>query len=219
MKFVIFGATGNVGSAATERAIANGHEVTVLVRTPSKLDPVLAKKLVVIKGDAVNASDVEKALTNQDVLLFALGAKPGLKWYGFDNDPADFCEKAMEIIKNVYREKHKSKLPSRIIAVSTTGLKKGMLDVPLLFRPLYAIILHYPHIDKKKMEQQLGLIGEAKDKIIVRPALFVPGQPTEEIKSGKDANGYLVAPASVGWYISDHFLEEGIFGPEIRLSN
>ena len=72
MKLVIFGATGKVGHALTTRALEVGHEVTVLVRNPAKLN-VSHAKLRVIKGDATNASDVAAVVQGQDAVLNALG--------------------------------------------------------------------------------------------------------------------------------------------------
>ena len=37
MKVVIFGASGKTGRVVVERALAEGHEVTVLVRDASKI--------------------------------------------------------------------------------------------------------------------------------------------------------------------------------------
>ena len=72
MKLVIFGATGKVGRALTTRALEVGHEVTVLVRDPAKLN-ISHAKLRVIKGDATNASDVAAVVQGQDAVLNALG--------------------------------------------------------------------------------------------------------------------------------------------------
>jgi putative NADH-flavin reductase len=73
MKLTIFGATGGIGSALLEQAVAAGHEVTVLVRTPSKLK---AKVHHVITGDARDEVAVANAITpDTDVVLSALGPR------------------------------------------------------------------------------------------------------------------------------------------------
>jgi len=38
VKVVIFGATGQTGRLLTERADANGHQVTAFVRDPARMD-------------------------------------------------------------------------------------------------------------------------------------------------------------------------------------
>ena len=55
-----------------EQALARGHEVRALVRDPSKLQ-VEHERLVVIRGDVLDATKVEEAITGTDAVLSALG--------------------------------------------------------------------------------------------------------------------------------------------------
>lgn len=74
MKLTIFGATGAVGGECLTQALSAGHEVTVLVRTASKLPAELRENIHVIEGDALNINDVEKALPiGTQCILFAIG--------------------------------------------------------------------------------------------------------------------------------------------------
>lgn len=75
MKVVIFGATGPTGQQLVKLALQKGHAVTVFVRTPEKIT-MHDKNLTVIKGDALNYEDVEKAVIGQNVVLSTLGVKP-----------------------------------------------------------------------------------------------------------------------------------------------
>lgn len=72
MKLAIFGATGRTGTPLVQQALAAGHEVIALVRTPSKLS-IQHDKLTVIQGDAMNAVDIEKAVQGADAVLSVLG--------------------------------------------------------------------------------------------------------------------------------------------------
>jgi putative NADH-flavin reductase len=45
MKLLVMGATGRCGEQITHKALANGHEVTVFVRTASKLSLEIASKV------------------------------------------------------------------------------------------------------------------------------------------------------------------------------
>ena len=58
MKLAIFGATGRTGKPLVRQALETGHEVVVLVRTPSKM-PLQHDRLTVVQGDSMKASDVE----------------------------------------------------------------------------------------------------------------------------------------------------------------
>lgn len=71
MKLTLFGATGRVGNDVLKLAIAAGHEVTVLVRSPEKLTP--QERLNVNVGDVCNREDVAHAIVGSDAVFSALG--------------------------------------------------------------------------------------------------------------------------------------------------
>jgi uncharacterized protein YbjT (DUF2867 family) len=75
MNLAILGATGRTGSLVVERALAAGHTVTALVRSPEKLtngNP----NLRVVSGQATDASAVSRALEGADAVISTLGGKP-----------------------------------------------------------------------------------------------------------------------------------------------
>jgi hypothetical protein len=49
--------------------------------------------------------------------------------------------------------------------ISSTGIKKGVRDVPMLCKPLYAA-LEVPHKDKMQMERLLTLEQERKESLL-----------------------------------------------------
>ncbi len=59
-----------------EQALAAGHEVRVLVRDPSKLQ-LGDERLVVVRGDVLDASKVEETIAGTDAVLSALGRTKG----------------------------------------------------------------------------------------------------------------------------------------------
>jgi hypothetical protein len=78
MKLSIFGATGRLGSAILEKALEEGHIVTVLIRNPSKLK-IKHEKLTVIHGDACDEAAVEKAVCNSDAVISAMATSASKK--------------------------------------------------------------------------------------------------------------------------------------------
>ena len=72
MKLTIFGATGRTGHYLLERAIAAGHDVTVLVRNPAKLSLQNAR-LKVMPGNLTDALQVAQAVTGAEAVISALG--------------------------------------------------------------------------------------------------------------------------------------------------
>ncbi len=71
MKLLVLGATGGTGKAIVHAALAAGHEVTILVRTPEKAQDLKGAR--VITGNALDPRAVAEALTGSDAVISALG--------------------------------------------------------------------------------------------------------------------------------------------------
>jgi len=78
MKIALFGATGATGQLVLEQALARGHTVTALVRTPSKLTTT-HERLAVIQGDATDPAAVEKAVAGQEAVISTIGSGSNTK--------------------------------------------------------------------------------------------------------------------------------------------
>lgn len=72
MKLTVFGATGGTGQEIVKQALADGHEVTAYVRTPSKLD-ILNESLTVVQGDLGDEAKLREAISGADAVISALG--------------------------------------------------------------------------------------------------------------------------------------------------
>jgi uncharacterized protein YbjT (DUF2867 family) len=74
MNLVVLGATGRTGRLVVEQALAAGHTVTALVRSPEKL-PTGNPNLRVVTGEATDTSAVSHALQDADAVISTLGGK------------------------------------------------------------------------------------------------------------------------------------------------
>jgi len=72
MKLALLGATGGTGRLVVEQALATGHMVTALVRSPEKLT-LRNPNLHVVAGQATDPSAVSRALDGADALISTLG--------------------------------------------------------------------------------------------------------------------------------------------------
>lgn len=73
MRILVFGAAGRTGRHFVAQALAAGHAVTALTRTPSKLqmeDPALR----VVQGDALDGDAVSAAMPGHDAVLITVSA-------------------------------------------------------------------------------------------------------------------------------------------------
>jgi putative NADH-flavin reductase len=72
MRLAIFGASGRTGRPLVEQALAAGHDVTALVRTPSSF-PIKHERFHVVQGSVEDAAKVDEAVAGADAVLSVLG--------------------------------------------------------------------------------------------------------------------------------------------------
>lgn len=110
MKLAIFGATGRVGSEILKRALADGHQVTALQRSP-KLDK--HPGLETVFGDVRQGKDVKRTMAGADAVISALGT-----------DKTTTLTDAMPFII----ESMKAHGIKRIITIGTAGILNSRLE-------------------------------------------------------------------------------------------
>lgn len=114
MKIAIFGATGRVGQRWLKHAMAGGHEVKALVRTP-KLEPLPG--LQILLGDARNAEDVERTIEGVEAVFCALGT-----------DRTTTLSEAMPLIISAMEKRG----IRRIVTIGTAGILNSRLTPGVL---------------------------------------------------------------------------------------
>jgi putative NADH-flavin reductase len=124
MKIVIFGATGWIGSSILKEALARGHQVTAVLRDPSKLAP--ASNLKVVQGDIFNADSVAAAASGQDAILSAFG--PGVG----GGDPQTLVTAARALIEGAKKAGVK-----RLIVINGAGSLEVAPGVQLIDTPQF----------------------------------------------------------------------------------
>ena len=75
MKLLALGATGATGRLVVDQALAAGHTVRALVRSPEKVDA--RPGLDVVAGQATDVGDVTQAMAGVDAVISTLGATGG----------------------------------------------------------------------------------------------------------------------------------------------
>ena len=126
MKVVIFGATGFSGKAILREALAQNHQVTVLVRN-AKAVFVQDKNLTVVEGNVLDRNAVNAILKNQEAVIQCLGV--GGKG---DGKPTTFVSEA----NNIIMEEMAKTNVRRLIAMSIAGAGNSLAFTPWIFRKL-----------------------------------------------------------------------------------
>jgi putative NADH-flavin reductase len=146
MKVAFFGATGFSGQAILAETIKYGHEVTVLVRDPSKVK-IKHNNLRIVEGNVLDPQKVASVIQNQEAVIQCLGV--GGKG---DGKPTSFISEANKIIVD---EMEKQKV-SRLIAMSNVGAGNSLSFQPWFFTnfilPYFMKWLKVIIDDKNRME-------------------------------------------------------------------
>ena len=146
MKVVIFGATGFSGNAILKEALAQNHQVTLLVRKRSALS-IYDKSLTVIEGDVMNRNTVSEVLKNQEAVIQCLGV--GGKGTG---KPTTFISDATKVIV----EEMEKREVKRLLAMSNVGAGNSIAFQPSVFTkiilPFFMKWLKVIIDDKNRME-------------------------------------------------------------------
>ncbi|EJD45639.1 NAD(P)-binding protein [Auricularia subglabra TFB-10046 SS5] len=219
-----FGASGGCGFFALKHAVAAGYSCLALCRSPSKLDaqfPTKPANLVVQAGNAHDVHAVASCLTVPgntaqlvDAIYFTIGAKLDMTKMTLD-DP-DVCKKGMAALLDALKRLRDGGAQGRplIVVGSTTGISEHQRDVPLMFLPMYKLMLDQPHRDKKVMEDAVIKSGESF--VLLRPSFLTDGEkPQRKIRVGVEdpqrgveskAVGYVISREEVGRWVYENLL-------------
>ncbi|WP_316667967.1 NAD(P)H-binding protein [uncultured Propionibacterium sp.] len=198
MKLLILGSTGPTGTHVLRRALADGDEVTVLVRSPGRLGE-LADRLTVVTGDARSADDLTRAMAGAEAVVSALGRNSSRRAEGL------FTDAAAAIV-----ESSVSTGTRRLVWLSSYGVGETIGTASLLQKLMYRTILRDLYADKKEAEKILRAAG--LDLTIVYPTALTNDEATESYRIGENLpmRGMArISRADVG-----HFLHKAAHSPE-----
>lgn len=176
MKITVIGATRGIGLALSKLALEQGHEVTALLRDPTRM-ALSHPNLRIITGDVRNQASIEAAVAGQDAVCVCIGVVPSFK-------PIDvFSQGARNVLAAL------QKTPN-VKFVSITGVGAGdsrghggffydKIFQPLLLRTIY---------DDKDREEAIIKASNA-EWMIVRPGMLTNGVRTGQYRVLTDMNG------------------------------
>lgn len=176
MKILVIGATRGIGKKLAELAADEGHEVTVLVRSASKLQGG-NPRLHVMEGDILDPASVTKAIAGQDAICVCIGIPLTRKPVHVFSDG----------IKNVLSAIGDNTEQTLIVVTGIgAGDSKGhggfMYDQiinPLLLKEIY-----------KDKDRQEDLIRASQSNwIIVRPGMLTNGARTGNYRAIDNLEG------------------------------
>jgi len=170
-RMLILGATGGTGKHLVLRGLAAGHEVTVLVRDPSRL-PAGADRARVVTGDATDAAAVGAVVRGQDVVVSTLGVGNSLKSNGLITKVAPVVVEAMTQAG-----------VRRLVWTSAYGVAETYRDVPVIPRIMIAVILRDLYADKTAGE--VAIEASRLDWTLVHPSTLSNRPRTGGCRAGE----------------------------------
>jgi putative NADH-flavin reductase len=172
MKLAIFGATGKTGQVLLQQALDDGHEITALVRDPSRLSST-HPSLTTLSGSIYRAEDVQSAIRGADVVLSALGAR-GL-------GKMDVYSKPLEVIVEAMRKEG----VRRLIIITSGGVEDEDPRFGFFYKTfLEGMLLTNVYDDMIRAEAFLTTQQDI-EWIIVRPCTLTNGPKTGDYRVSK----------------------------------
>ena len=207
MKITVLGATGGVGRQVVSAALADGHEVTVLARTPAKVTPASGPRI--IQGDALEVQDVLQAVRGADVVISALGTTKGP-----DSDTS-LRRMAATLARALHDASHGPDLP-RVVWCASEGIYG---EIPGLPGKLAMKLLAKPLADHRAAIQTLEDAGVPLTVARPRALNDKPLDPSwTEVVDGPAEGGYSIPRASVAHFLLKAAEDDSYVGKSVALA-
>jgi putative NADH-flavin reductase len=188
MRIAVIGASKGIGLATVREALARGHEVSAIARTPADLkDP----KLKWFAGDARDASLLAHALGGADAMVTALGVPD--PWHA----TTLFSEAMAALI--AAQGPQRSLLVTGISAGDSRGHNGWFYD-----RVIFPLALAKSYVDKDRAEALLQ--QSTLDWTIVRPGRLTNGPKKNKVEALVGVENYrhgVISRANVAGFVLD----------------
>jgi putative NADH-flavin reductase len=188
MKLTVFGATGGVGQQIVRQALRAGHQVTAVVRDPSRL-PVTGTGLEVFRADVSDPEAVRPAVSGRDAVLSGLGARSR-------RDAGVATRLTRAVLAAMEAEGVR-----RLVVVSAAPVGPEPADAGLpdrVLRGVVSAVLKDVYADLRQMEAELARSGT--DWTVVRPPRLLDKPVTGRYRTvvgGFPARGRVLGRADV----------------------
>lgn len=196
MRLAVIGATGGIGRHVVDRALADGHEVTALVRDPAGL--TTDDHVTPVVGDITDADAVAHAVEGVDGVIWAVGPTSNTS-----NQPAIFEAGARNLVAAMKRHSVR-----RVVALSGAGITLEGEHKPLGGRLISAVVgVLARHVVEAKRREYEVFTATDLDWTLVRPPRVVDGPPTGRILAGQRLAGRSVTQADLAEFMVRELVE------------
>lgn len=143
-RIIVFGATGKTGQHVWQKVLGDGHDVTVFVRSPAKIDRT-DPNLQVVKGDVLDAASVASAVEGHDVAIVGLGSI-SLK------DKTTLTTGTKHVVDGMMQHTRGDHNRGRLIVLSAAGVNESWAQIGWMSRILFKTMLRNIFTDHHTQE-------------------------------------------------------------------
>jgi uncharacterized protein YbjT (DUF2867 family) len=178
MHALVVGASGRTGRELVQLGLERGHKVTAFVRNPARFE-LAHERLVVVRGDVLDAASLRRAVQGQDGVLCALGHK---RWFPPNRILSQGTRNIVEAM-----QAHGVR---RLVCQTSLGVGDSFGRMGLYYT-LFVVpfILPFYYWDKQRQEQVVRASG--LDWVIVRPGALTQGRPRGRWRHGSHVGSFL----------------------------
>ena len=201
MHILLLGATGRTGERLLNEALADGHQVTVLVRNRRNIG-ISSGKLTVIESATLDANSLQQAILGCDAVISTLNCSrtSDFPWSPLRTPPTFLSDMLTRLLPICEAQRIR-----RLIVVTAWGANETRPDIPFWFRWL----IDYSNIgvayrDHERQEQLLS--QSSLDWTIVRPVGLTNGhdhKPLIETTDGRPKPNLTISRTNVARFLLD----------------
>jgi putative NADH-flavin reductase len=203
---LVLGANGGIGRQVVEEALAMGHRVVAVLRTPSKLDLHHAL-LTIVKGDVLEPATFEGFLSPATVVVSAIGVSGGM--FG-DKPTVLYSEGARSLLDAMQRRGGR-----RVFFISASAIEISPV-LPAMVRwvakNVIQKLLRHMYADLRMMEDRVKQSG--LDWTIVRPPQLTDKPVTGQYRFAVNSflrNCLKISRADVAHFMLHHAGDRGTY--------
>jgi uncharacterized protein YbjT (DUF2867 family) len=194
-RILVIGATGGTGRELVSQALADGLQVTALVRNPARL-ALEHPQLTVVQGDVLDTASVAAAMRGQQAVLCALGHKRFFYPTRILSEGTRNLLRAME-----------DQGVRRLVCETSMGIGDAAGRMGLYYT-LFTIPVILPWYFWDKTRQERLVASSAVDWVIVRPAVLTNGAATGRYRHGPGLGSWLLTRRVARADVADFMLRQ-----------